>query len=139
MSSIWAVALSNAPDLPPRAPSMSIPAFVRLLFIPYCHVSILLPSTSRSTADLGGRYAVSQLFSRSFGLGTYVAVLDVSQQCTFSALIPGLAISYDIFRSYSWTKTRQLITSIDSAGTVALNELHEQFPAHVIQPHLYVV
>ncbi|KAI0793709.1 hypothetical protein C8Q74DRAFT_1215236 [Fomes fomentarius] len=101
MSSIWAAALSNAPDLPPRVPSMSIPAFVRLLFTPYCHVC--------------GVAVVEQVI--------WAWQIRCCTQC-----LPTV--------SYSWTKTRQLITSINSAGTVAPNELHEQFPAHVIQPHI---
>lgn len=45
--------LSATPHLPPRAPSVSIPAFVHLLFSPYCHVSVLLLSTSWPAADFG--------------------------------------------------------------------------------------
>ncbi|KAI0640754.1 hypothetical protein C8Q79DRAFT_1078974 [Trametes meyenii] len=33
----WDSALKNAPELPPRSSSISAPAFVHLLFSPYCH------------------------------------------------------------------------------------------------------
>ncbi|KAI0676100.1 hypothetical protein C8Q78DRAFT_963934, partial [Trametes maxima] len=34
---LWDSALKNAPKLPPRSSSISAPAFVHLLFSPYCH------------------------------------------------------------------------------------------------------